>query len=131
MSTTGALGLLVSRLVFGLSMAIAHGVGKVPPSEKFINKVDALGFPSPELFAWGAGLSELIGGCLIAAGLLTRLSSLFLLSTMIVAVFVAHAGDPFAKQELGLLYGAFSLLLILTGPGKFSLDNLVFNRKGD
>ena len=120
--------LVLTRVVFGLSMAFAHGMGKVPPSEGFTGFVGKLGFPAPELFAWAAGLSEFVGGILIALGLLTRVSGFFLLQTMLVAVFLAHGDDPFKKMEMGLLYATVSLTLIATGAGRFSLDRLLVER---
>ena len=120
--------LLLTRVVFGLSMAFAHGMGKVPPSEGFTGFVGKLGFPAPELFAWAAGLSEFVGGILIALGLLTRVSGFFLLQTMLVAVFLAHGDDPFKKMEMGLLYATVSLAFIATGAGRFSLGRLLVER---
>ena len=116
------LGVLFLRLIVGLSMAFAHGLSKVPPPDKFIEGVGAMGFPLPLVFAWSAGLSELLGGLFIALGLWTRLSSLMMGFTMLIAAFVAHAADPFAKKEMALLYLASCLLLIFQGPGRFSLD---------
>ena len=120
--------LLVTRLMFGLSMAFAHGQGKVPPSDGFIGAVEGMGFPMPAFFAWAAGLAEYIGGIFIALGLLTRVSGFFLLQTMLVAVFVMHADDPFKKMEMGLLYATVSLTLMATGAGKFSLDRLILDK---
>ena len=120
--------LLIVRLVFGLSMAFAHGLGKVPPSDGFIGFVGSLGFPAPGFFAWAAGLAEFVGGIFIAAGLLTRVSGFFLLQTMLVAVFMAHGDDPFGKMEMGLLYATVSLALMGTGAGRLSLDRLLSSR---
>ena len=120
--------LLTMRLVFGLSMAFAHGQRKVPPSDGFIGAVEGMGFPAPEFFAWAAGLSEYVGGILIALGLMTRVSGFFLLQTMLVAVFVMHIDDPFKKMEMGLLYATVSLMLVATGAGRFSLDRLISDR---
>ncbi|MEC9466093.1 MAG: DoxX family protein [Myxococcota bacterium] len=117
--------LLIVRLVFGLSMAFAHGLGKVPPSDGFIGFVGSLGFPAPVFFAWAAGLAEFVGGIFIAAGLLTRVSGFFLLQTMLVAVFMAHGDDPFGKMEMGILYATVSLALMGTGAGRLSLDRLL------
>ena len=122
------LSFLLMRLVFGLSMAIAHGIGKVPPSDGFIGFVGKLGFPAPEFFAWAAGLAELVGGVFIALGLMTRVSGFFLLQTMLVAVFLAHGDDPFSKMEKGILFATFSLTLMGTGAGRFSLDKLLVDR---
>ncbi|MEM9998442.1 MAG: DoxX family protein [Bacteroidota bacterium] len=119
------LGLLVLRLFAGLAMAFAHGLGKVPPSEGFIEATAGLGFPAPTLFAWMAGLAELVGGVLVALGLLTRPASFFLVVTMAVAAFGAHAGDPFGDKEMALLYGAVFLCTMLTGSGRFGLDRFL------
>lgn len=119
------LGLLLFRLFIGLAMAFSHGLGKMPPPEQMITGLAAMGFPLPILFAWCAGLSEFLGGLLIAAGLFTRWAAAFLGITMAVAAFVAHAADPFGKKEMALLYLAACVLLLLQGGGKFSLDRII------
>ncbi len=119
------LGLLFFRLFIGLSMALAHGMGKMPPSEKLIGGVSSMGFPLPIVFAWAAALSELLGGFFIAAGIFTRYSAFFLGFTMAVAGFVVHGADPFQVREMSLLYLSGSVLLLFTGAGKYSLDKIV------
>jgi putative oxidoreductase len=116
------IGLLLLRLFAGLSMAFAHGMGKVPPSEGFIGGVTKMGFPFPEFFAWAAGLSEFIGAILIALGLLSRPSAFFLSITMLVAALIKHGGDGFGSQEKPLLYAFIFILIMLAGPGQFSVD---------
>ncbi len=123
--TKGSLGLLVGRLMFGLIMAFAHGMGKVPPSQGLFDGVTAMGLPLPGFMAWAAGLAEFAGGLLIAVGLFTRPAALLWIVTMLVAAFVAHGADPFQKKELALLYLSFSVVLMGLGGGKFSLDNLL------
>lgn len=122
------LGLLIFRLFVGLSMAFAHGLGKLPPAEGFIARVGQMGFPFPSVFAWSASLAEFLGGLLIAVGLYTRVSSLFLGFTMLVAAFGAHAMDPFSKKELSLLYLVACVLLTFQGAGRFSLDRKLRGR---
>ena len=79
------LGLLVLRLGIGLTLALAHGLGKLPPSDGFIEGTAAMGFPLPVLFAWAAALSEFLGGLLLAVGLATRPAAVFVSVTMAVA----------------------------------------------
>ncbi len=122
-------GLFVLRTVTGLALAFGHGLGKLPPSERFIAGVTEMGFPAPALFAWAAGLSELAGGILLALGLATRPSSFFIMVTMLVALLIRHAPDPFATKEKALLYAAVAFLLLLAGAGKYSVDALVTRRK--
>ena len=123
------LGLALGRLYFGLSMALAHGIKKVPPSTRWVEYVSDLGFPAADYFAWCAGITELCGGILIALGLFTRLSSLGLILTMTVAVFMGHAGDPFSKLELGLCYLFASLIFLSLGGGRYSLDYRIFSKR--
>lgn len=113
------------RVVVGLLMASLHGMGKVPPSEQLISGVAGLGFPAPTLFAWLAGLAELLGGIFIAVGFLTRPSALFIAFTMLVAVFGRHAADPVDVKELGLLYMFIALIFVARGAGRWSVDRFI------
>lgn len=120
--TTRDLGLLVLRLAAGLGMALAHGLGKLPPPDRFVAGLADVGLPVPGLFAWLAALAEVGGGLLVAAGLLTRPAAALVVVTMLVAFFGAHAGDPFGEREMAFLYGAMFLAVMLTGAGRFSAD---------
>lgn len=127
-STKLNISLMLMRLFFGLSMAFAHGLKKVPPQEGFIKYITSLSLPLPEVMAWSAGLSEFIGGLFIAIGLGTRFFGATWVITMFVAAFVAHADDPFGKKEMALSYLIVGIFLLLSGPGKFSIDAMI-NKK--
>jgi len=125
----GDVGLLGMRLFAGLSLAFAHGLGKVPPSERFIAGVGELGFPAPALFAWAAAGSELLGGLLLAAGLFTRPASAMILMTMLVAGVGRHAEDAFKDKEKAFLYAAIALACLGLGAGRLGLDYLRGGRR--
>lgn len=118
-----SVGLLVLRLTVGILMAY-HGYQKVfgGNMDQMIEFVGKLGFPLPLFFGWAAALSELLGGILVAVGLKTRFSALFISITMAVAFFMAHKADAFQVKELALVFLGASIALILTGAGRFSLD---------
>ena len=121
-------GLMLLRIFAGLSLAFAHGIGKIPASGKFIRGVDKLGFPLPEVFAWGAGISEFLGGILLALGLFTRPSAVFIAITMSVAAFLRHANDPFGSKEKALLYLGVAIMFLIAGPGRYSIDSQIVKR---
>lgn len=123
-------GWLVLRLFSGLAMSLAHGLGKFPPSERFIGVVENLGFPAPALFAWLAGFSEAVGGVFIALGLFTRPMALMLAITMGVAAFLQHGADPFRDKELALLYLAVFIAQFFVGGGRWSVDAFLSRRWG-
>jgi putative oxidoreductase len=116
------IGLVILRVFSGLNMALRHGMGKIPPSERFIEGTGELGFPAPEFFSWAAGLSEFGGGILLALGLLTRPSSFFIGCTMAVAGFIRHAADPFSGKEKAFLYLVIMLVFLLRGSGRYGID---------
>jgi putative oxidoreductase len=122
-------GLVCLRVFAGLALALAHGWGKVPPSEGFVGMVGRMGLPAPELAAWAAGLAEFGGGLLLALGLLTRPVALVLLLHFAVVVLLAHAGDPFGRRELGLFFWFTALLFLFAGAGRYSLDALIRGRR--
>lgn len=122
-------GLLLIRLALGLPLAVLHGIGKVPPSEGFINGVTAMGFPLPVLFAWAAGLAEFAGGLLVAIGLFTRPAAASIAFTMAVAAFIRHAGEPLGDRELPIVFLGTALGVLLVGPGQWSLDSWFQRRR--
>jgi putative oxidoreductase len=128
-SSFSHLALLGLRLFIGLSMAFAHGLGKMPPEEMFIGYLGSMGLPFPILLAWMAALAEFVGGILIAIGFLTRPAALSLVVTMAVAAFMAHAADPYAKKEMALVFMTVFAFIFVTGAGKFALDNKISLRK--
>jgi putative oxidoreductase len=110
------------RVVFGLSLAVFHGWGKVSGGvDKLVGTVEKLGFPYPEVFAWCAALAEFGGGLLVALGLLTRPAAAAAAFTMMVALY-NHRVDPFAKSEMALLYLSVMLAAVLLGSGRYGVD---------
>ena len=68
--------------------------------------------------------AEFFCSILIGIGLGTRLASIPLIFTMLVAAFIAHADDPFRQKEMALLYLLFYVFLLVVGSRKYSLDYL-------
>jgi putative oxidoreductase len=89
--------------------------------------MESIGLAPGYLMALLAGGAEFFGGLFILFGLLTRLSSVVLAFTMLVAIFSVHfANGLFMSNggyEFGLALLAASVSLIISGAGKASLDN--------
>jgi len=75
-----------------------------------------------------AVFAEVVCSLLILVGLGTRLATIPLIVTMLVAVFLLHGADPFAQKEPALLYLLPYVMLLLTGSGRYSLDYLLLQK---
>jgi putative oxidoreductase len=80
-----------------------------------------------------AGVLELVGGTLIALGILTRLTSLITSIEMLSAYFMMHSSKSLIPimngGELALLYFASFLILIIYGSGRFGIEKLIFKKE--
>lgn len=122
------LPLLLARLSIG-SIFIISGWGKLHNIPKVIGYFTDLGVPMPEFNAHLVAATEFSCGTLILLGLLTRLASIPLTITMIVAILTAKISDIHSTSDLlGLdefLYIVFFVLLIVNGAGRLSIDGLI------
>jgi putative oxidoreductase len=84
----------------------------------------SIGIPFADLSALLAGSTEFFGGLALVVGLATRVVSVPLLFTMVVAAFTAHTGFNAATggMEYPLVLAAISGALALAGAGRFSAD---------
>jgi putative oxidoreductase len=127
--------LLLVRLYWGWQFA-QTGWGKVTNIEKVTGFFTDLGIPAPSLNAHFVSGVELIGGILLAIGLMSRPTGLVLTINMLVAYITAdkEALTSFFSDP-GKFYGATpytflfaALLVLIFGPGKLSADALLTNR---
>lgn len=119
-------GLLTLRVAAGGTMIWQHGWIKVTNFSELLDKFgDPIGV-GPAISLGLIVFAETVCAALVALGLWTRLSTLPLIIGMAVAAFVANADQPFAKQELPVLYMAAFITIFFAGSGRFSVDRLNF-----
>ena len=78
-----------------------------------------------------AVFAEVFCSIFLLIGFGTRLATIPLIITMLVAAFYIHAADPFAKQESSLHYLLGYTILLIAGSGKYSLDYLLQRKRKD
>jgi putative oxidoreductase len=118
-----SLGLLFVRLGVGGMMLFGHGWAKLVGFADIAPKFpDPLGLGSSTVSLALAVFAEAFCAAAVMLGAATRLAAMPLVVTMLVAAFWVHAGDPFRDREPALLYALPFLMLVFTGPGKFSFD---------
>ena len=133
MTITLSMGLLLLRLVAGLTLAV-HGTQKLfgwfngPGLPRLRQGFAKQGFKPAWLWVSLVILGEVGGGLSLALGFLTPLGAAGAFGTMFMATFKSHWKNGFIVSKGGyeytLLLMTVSIALGLIGPGSYSLDAL-------
>lgn len=128
--------LLLVRLFWGWQFW-QSGWAHLQNMPKFIEFFAQLGIPAPSLNAHFVAVLEAFGGILLALGLGSRIIALLLAGDMFVAFITADREallsifsdtDKFyAAAPYTFLFA--SLIILIFGPGKLSLDTLIAARR--
>jgi putative oxidoreductase len=133
MTTTVSVGLLILRVIAGLTIAV-HGSQKLfgwfsgPGFTKFAQGFQNQGLKPGWLWTSLVVLGELGGGLSLAFGFLTPLGAAGMFGAMFMAIAKSHWKKGFWNRSGGLEFPLQLLVagvaLGLTGPGNYSLDYL-------
>lgn len=126
------IGLLILRIVFGFVLIYGHGWEKLTvilgPDE--IQFFDPIGIGAKTSFIL-AGFAEAICAALLILGLFSRFATIILvLNFIVIVIFHAFiAKDGFDILEVRIFYLFTFIVLLISGPGKLSLDYILFGKK--
>lgn len=131
-------GALLARVVVG-TLFFLSGRGKLfraDRRESMRTTIRDAGIPFPRANATFVSLVEFLCGLLLVAGALTPLACLMLGSVMVVAITTVRARSIEASSPLGwlseflylpeVLYLTILIWLFFSGPGRFSVDEMLF-----
>jgi putative oxidoreductase len=127
-----SLFLLIIRLYWGWQFHIT-GEGKLGDIPKVTGFFQTLGIPFPHFNAILAGCAECFGGLFLLFGLASRITTIPLIITMIVAYITAspdavhnifNKPDDFVTAD-PFLFMLAAIIVFLFGPGPLSLDGLI------
>ncbi|MBK9964981.1 MAG: DoxX family protein [Holophagales bacterium] len=111
---------------------VQSGWGKLHDLPRVAEYFVSLGIPAPHIQAPFVASVELAGGLFLLCGLFTRVVSIPLAMTMVVALLTAKRGDIASASDL---YGAVEFLYLLGfgflaafGAGFLSLDAILVRR---
>lgn len=115
---------LLLRLCFG-GFIMTHGWPKLANFSEYVKQ-----FPDPIGLGQNVALgltifAEFFCGALVTMGLLTRWATIPLIICMLVIIFVIHAADPLGKKETAYMFLFAFTAILITGPGKYSLDGVI------
>jgi len=128
---THDLGLLLLRVGIGVMFTL-HGYPKLTGGVEAWTQVGGtmklvgINF-APAFWGFLAAAAEAVGGQLLAIGLFFRVACVFLLGTMIMATIMhLSGGDNFNAYSHALESAILFLSLAFIGPGRYSVDQLLF-----
>ncbi len=128
--------LLIGRVAIGVCFMV-HGLGKLGivgsgNMRGFTDWLRSLKVPMPEVQARIAMATELGGGICLATGFLARPACVLLIFTMLIAAAIGHKGGGYLitntppGNEYTINLATICFVFLLTGPGIYSLDAIVF-----
>ncbi len=120
--------LLFMRLILAYGF-LGPAMMKINNMSAIIDWFSSMGIPFPEVNAYLAASSEIIGVFLLLFGFGVRLISIPLIIDMLVAIFTVHISHGFEAGnngfEIPLYYMIMLFTLFVYGSGKFSISWLV------
>jgi putative oxidoreductase len=123
---------LLVRLFIGYFF-FETGWAKAGVLDAMAERFTGWGIPFPAFSAALSAYTELVGGALVALGLGTRLAAIPLCFNMVVAILVVNIKSVSGLDEFvelsEPLYALTFLWLVFAGPGRISLDHLLFGRR--
>jgi len=115
------------RIIAGIAF-ILHGLPKLSGIDKTSGFFGSIGLP-PEL-ALPIALLEIIGGFALIVGIVTRIASILFIIEMIGAILAAKISKGFVGgYELELLLMFISISLLISGPGRISIEREILKRE--
>jgi len=129
--------LLIIRLYWGWQFFLT-GRGKLMNLDRTAGFFANLHIPMPKLNAVMAGSTECVGGLLLLLGLGSRIITVPLIFTMVVAYLTADfdkVQNIFSKPDAFVSADEFQFMLaaiivLIFGPGVFSLDAIIARVRG-
>jgi len=127
-TTSSNFAAFILRIGFGVLMIPYHGYVKlIEFNERKDEFMDLLGLGGSISLSL-AIFAEFFCSILLVLGLFTRIAAIPLLTTMLIALSI-HNWEIFGQYELATAFFVGYLSILILGPGKFSLDYLIFRRK--
>ena len=124
--------LLLLRIGVGVVFIVA-GWGKLNGIEGVQGFFGNLGIPLPGIMAWVVALTEFVGGIMVLVGTKARIPNILLAIIMVVAILTTKLGDfdiSSAGFRVDLLMLLITSSLVIMGSGKYSVDEMFFNKGG-
>ena len=86
--------------------------------------------PYGKFMVYAGKATEFITGILLSLGLLTRVCAILMIGNFSYITFFVGQGRFWYEDQHPFMFALFGILFLFTGPGAWSLDGIIFNKKG-
>ncbi len=118
--------MLVYRVLLSIELFLVHGMKKFRVVNGIKNhEPNPLHLPE-SLNGLVATFADTVVPCLLMLGIGTRIFILPTLGVTAIGYFVVHRKDPIEVRDVPYMYTISLLLLLVLGPGAYSVDNCFF-----
>lgn len=124
-ATKPDIALLFFRVAVCLELIFVHGLKKVGvgvPVAEIVPNPFGIPVLLNQAFAIGANL---VCPLFIIFGFLTRVAAIPVVAVTLSGYLLVHFHDSLAQRDIPFMYSVAFLFLMLSGPGRYSLDNQI------
>ncbi len=125
---------LLARVGLGV-LLLFHGIDKALHGVSFIEGM-LNAHNLPDVVTYGVYIGEIVAPLMLIAGLMTPLAALIVIVNMVMAIMLAYSDAIFSLDahgawaiEVPMLYLIGALVIALLGPGRFSADYLLYEKR--
>lgn len=124
-------GLSIVRMIMGL-LVFYHGfeVFNSEIMKTYLAWDSFKGYSSPAFIVYTGKTIELVAGFLLAIGFITRFASIVIMGTMLYITFFVGHGKFWYEDQHPFLFVLLALVFFFNGPGRWSIDYVVFYKRG-
>lgn len=120
--------MLLFRLAISLELIVVHGLKKLG-----VGGADPEVVPNPlhlpEFFNQGFAITaNLVFPLFAIIGLFTRLAVVPIICVTLIGYLMVHAHDSLLVRDVPFMYCVSSLLILVLGPGKYSIDHFIHHQ---
>ncbi len=125
---------LILRITIG-GLMLFHGIDKAIHGVNFIEGMLSA-HELPAVVTYGVYIGEIVAPLMLIFGLLTTLGAIIIIVNMVMAILLVYSDALFSVTEHGawsievpMLYLMSAVVIILLGPGRYSVDYHLYEKK--
>lgn len=120
--------LLFFRTLLCVELMLVHGLKKIANVDEELKLLPNPFGIAPHLNLYIAIIANLVMPLFVITGTFTKLAILPILGITLTGYFIVHSNDSLAIRDIPFMYSLSFLVVLLLGPGKYSVDEMILKK---